>query len=71
MRRLGVILLQSNRTSCRVLPETLREAAAQGPGIALEIAHPDDLSPEAVAARMLAMGEQVTALAVVAAEHPA
>lgn len=70
VRHLGVILLQSNRTFYRVLAEALREAAAQDPGVALEIAHLDDLSPEAVAARMLELGEQVEALAVVAAEHP-
>jgi LacI family transcriptional regulator len=70
VRRLGALLLQSNRTFYRLVAEALREAAQAVPGTALEVAHLDDLSPEAVAARMLEMGEGVEALAVVAAEHP-
>lgn len=69
-RRLGVLLQQSNRTFYRMLAEALREAAGGDPGIALDVAHMDDLSPEAVAARMIEMGGRVEALAVVSAEHP-
>jgi LacI family transcriptional regulator len=70
VRRVGVLLLQSNRTFYRGVAQALHEAAEGDPGLALEVAHMDDLAPEAVAARMLEMGEQVAALAVVAAEHP-
>lgn len=70
VRRLGVLLLQSNRSFYRLVGDALREAALGSPDVALEVAHMDDLSPEAVAARMLEMGERVEALAVVAAEHP-
>lgn len=70
MRRFGVLLQQSNRTWYRLIAEALRDAAAKDASIALEIEHMDDLSPEAVAARMIEMGAEVEALAVVAAEHP-
>ncbi|MBP1804173.1 LacI family DNA-binding transcriptional regulator [Rubellimicrobium aerolatum] len=70
VRRLGVLLLQSNRTFYRLVAQALRDAAAADPGVALEVEHLDDLSPEAVAARMTEMGQRVEALAVVSAEHP-
>ncbi|WP_281282968.1 LacI family DNA-binding transcriptional regulator [Rubellimicrobium rubrum] len=70
VHRLGVLLQQSSRTFYRMLAEALSEAAAGDPGLGLDIAHMDDLSPEAVAARMMEMGSNVQALAVVSAEHP-
>jgi LacI family transcriptional regulator len=69
-RRLGVLLQQSNRSFYRAIAQALRDAAAGDPSLALEVEHMDDLSPEAVAARMMEMGSQVEALAVVSAEHP-
>lgn len=43
---------------------------AEDPSIRLDVAHMDDLSPEAVASQMQEMGSRVEALAVVSAEHP-
>ena len=68
--RLGFLLQQSNRTFYRIIAEALRNAAAAAGGIEAQIEHMDDLSPDAVSARMLDMGDRVDALAVVAAEHP-
>lgn len=68
--RLGFLLQQSHRPWYRAVADALRSAAAADTGVEAVIDHMDDLSPEAVAARMAAMGEGVDALAVVAAEHP-
>ena len=69
--RLGFLLQQSNRTFYRLLADALRKAAqAAGPGIEAVVDHMNDLAPDAVAARMQALGETVDALAVVSAEHP-
>lgn len=68
--RLGFLLQQSHRTFYCLIAEALRQAAAESPvPVEVVIEHMDDLSPEAVSARMLAMGGQVQALAVVSAEH--
>lgn len=68
--RLGFLLQQSNRPWYRTIATALRAAGETGEGVETQIEHMDDLSPEAVAARMLDMGARVDALAVVAAEHP-
>ncbi|NBZ89826.1 LacI family DNA-binding transcriptional regulator [Stagnihabitans tardus] len=64
--RLGFLLQQSHRTFYRLIAQALREQAQE---VEVVIEHMDDLSPEAVSARMLEMGESVQALAVVSAEH--
>ncbi|MGB8814961.1 MAG: LacI family DNA-binding transcriptional regulator [Paracoccaceae bacterium] len=68
--RLGFLLQQSHRTFYRLIAEALQQAAAESPeAVEVVIEHMDDLSPEAVSAQMLRLGEQVQALAVVSAEH--
>lgn len=68
--KLGFLLQQSHRTFYRSIAEALRQAAAGYPEpIELIIEHMDDLSPEAVASRIVQVGEKVHALAVVSAEH--
>lgn len=69
--RLGFLLQQSHRTFYRLIADALKDAAASSPEpVDIIVEHLDDLSPETVAGRMLRMGEQVQALAVVSAEHP-
>jgi LacI family transcriptional regulator len=69
--RLGFLLLQSHRAFYRQIAEALRQAASESDEpVEAVIAHMDDLSPEAVADRMLRLGAEVQALAVVSAEHP-
>ena len=71
VQRLGFLLQQSNRTFYRLIAEALHTAAqTAGPQTEAVVEFMDDLSPEAVAARMLDMGRRVDALAVVSAEHP-
>jgi LacI family transcriptional regulator len=71
VQRLGFLLQQSNRTFYRLLADALNSAARDaGPQVEVVVEHMDDLSPEAVSARMLEMGAKVEALAVVSAEHP-
>jgi len=69
-KKLGILLLQSHRTFYRLLGSAL-QAAAQESSVPVEvlIEYLNDLSPEAIAARMLAIGEVVDAIAVVAAQH--
>jgi LacI family transcriptional regulator len=66
--RLGFLLQQSNRPYYRALATALEQAAR--PGVQLFVEHMDDLTPEAVAARMMDMGGRVDALAAISAEHP-
>lgn len=69
--RLGFLLQQSNRAFYQMIAGALKLAAAEaGPGVRIVVEHMDDLSPEAVAARMLDLGNRVDVLAVVTAEHP-
>lgn len=69
--RLGFLLQQSNRPYYQMLAAALTEAARHvGPGVKLLVEHMDDLAPEAVAARLLDMGNRVDAIAAVSAEHP-
>lgn len=67
--KLGFLLQQSDRGFYLGIAEALRSAAAAQP-VDVVIEHLDDLSPDAVAARILRLGAQVQALAVVSAEHP-
>lgn len=69
--RIGVLLQQSHRTFYRVIAEALRQAATETvEPVDLIVEHMDDLAPEAVANRMLRLGAEVDAIAVVSAEHP-
>jgi len=69
--RLGFLLQQSNRALYRMIAEAVQLAGSESPEpVKIVVEHMDDLSPEAVAARILRLGEQVQALAVVSAEHP-
>lgn len=68
--RLGFLLQQSHRTFYRLIAGALHQAAADSTDpVEVLIEHMDDLSPEAVSARILQMGAQVQALGVVSAEH--
>ncbi|MDO8986018.1 LacI family DNA-binding transcriptional regulator [Cypionkella sp.] len=68
--KLGFLLQQSHRTFYQMIADALRAAAEESPDpVDIIIEHIDDLSPEAVSTRMLALGEKVQALAVVTAEH--
>ena len=69
--RLGFLLQQSHRTFYRLIAEALRQAAEESSeAVDVVVEHMDDLSPEAVSAQILRLGENVHALAVVSAEHP-
>lgn len=70
--RLGVIIQTPHRPFSEVLERCLEAAAreAEGSEVRLRLEHLDDLSPEGVAARMLAFADHCDALAVLAAEHP-
>ena len=69
--RLGFLLQQSHRTFYRMIADALRQAETETPGpVEVLVEHMDDLSPEAVSDRILRLGQQVDALAVVSAEHP-
>lgn len=68
--RLGFLLQQSHRAFYRSIAEALHQAAAAASDpVDIIVEHMNDLSPEAVADRILHMGERVQALAVVSAEH--
>lgn len=69
--RLGFLLQQSNRPYYQMLAGALAEAARDaGPDVQLVVEHMNDLAPEAVAARLLDMGNRVDAIAAISAEHP-
>lgn len=68
--RLGFLLQQSHRTFYRLIAEALSEAAAASPEpVDVLVEHLDDLTPESVADRMIKLGEDVQAIAVITAEH--
>jgi len=70
--RFGVLLQQPTRTFYQNLAQALR-AAAERPGgsvVELQIEFLDELAPQNIAARLLALGEACQAVAVVAAVHP-
>lgn len=69
--KLGFLLQQSDRGFYRGIAEALRTASASMSEPAeLVVEYLDDLSPDTVATRILRLGAQVQALAVVSAEHP-
>ena len=70
--RLGFLLHQPNRTFYKNLAQALKTAAESQTDYQIDarIEFLDDLSPQNIAARMLALGEQCAAVAVVAAVHP-
>jgi LacI family transcriptional regulator len=71
-RTLGFLLQQGSRAWYRDLAAALTAAAAvrADARIGPRVEFMDDLSPEAVAERMLRLGAHVDAMAVVAAQHP-
>ena len=70
--RFGFLLHQPGRAFYRNIADALRAAAPTMPDceIELRIEFLDDLSPQNVAARMLALGAECDAVGVVAAVHP-
>lgn len=69
--RLGFLLQQSHRSFYRAIAEALHIAESEcAYPIKIVLEHTDDLSPEAVSNKMLSLGGQVQALAVISAEHP-
>ena len=70
--RLGVLLQQGGRTFYRNLGEALtREAERHSDGkVELTLEYLDDLSPDRVADRLIALGDACESVAVVAAQHP-
>lgn len=70
--RLGVIVQTPHRQFSQAVAMQLEAAAAEvvAAEVRLRFEHLDDLSPDGFAARLLAMGDECDAIAVVAAEHP-
>ncbi|HPE25750.1 LacI family DNA-binding transcriptional regulator [Albidovulum sp.] len=70
--RLGVLLQQGGRTFYRNLGEALANEARRYPDgqIDLALEYLDDLSPDKVAARLIALGDTCESVALVAAQHP-
>jgi|SRR6056297_96307 len=70
--RLGVLLQQSGRTFYRNLGEIIERTARQYPDCEVELTleYLDDLSPDRVAERLIALGASCEAVALVAAQHP-
>ena len=71
-RRIGVLLLQENRAFYSDLGAALREAARNCVefDVDLTLEFMNDLSPDQVAERLLAIGSKCDSVALVAAEHP-
>ena len=71
-RHFGFLLLQGNRMFYRNVADALRQAAANNPeaNISTEVVFMEELTPSAVAERILELGKKVDALGLVAAEHP-
>jgi LacI family transcriptional regulator len=70
--RFGFLLHQPGRAFYVNVAQALRAAAAKlpDPEIDIRIEFVDDLSPQNIAARMLALGSECNAIGVVAAVHP-
>ncbi|WP_158818256.1 LacI family DNA-binding transcriptional regulator [Methylocapsa sp. S129] len=70
--RFGVLLQQPTRTFYQNLAQALRSAAERltDCDVDLQIEFLEELSPQNIAARMLALGEKCAAIGVVAAVHP-
>ena len=71
-RTFGFLMQQSGRSLYQILGRELIAAARAATAVDVEavVEHRDDLSPEATAARLLKLGREVNAIAVVAADHP-
>ena len=72
IRRVGILLLQENRAFYSDLGTALREAAqtCMEFDVDLTLEFMNDLSPNHVAERLLAIGSKCDSVALVAAEHP-
>lgn len=72
VHRLGVVLLQRNRSFYQAIARHFEAAAASfaDAAVDLRIEFLDDLSPENVSAKLLEIGEESDCIAVVTAEHP-
>jgi LacI family transcriptional regulator len=70
--RFGVLLQQPTRTFYKDLAGALRSAADRVPDadVEVQIEFLEELSPQNIATRMIALGERCNAISVVAAVHP-
>ena len=70
--RLGVLLQKRGSLFYQDLAKAIQNelSAARAPACRLQLAFVDDITPGAVAQRMLALADQVDVVAVVAADHP-
>ena len=70
--KIGILLLQKGRRFYRNLGETMQAevAARSNENVDLTLEYLEDLSPERVAERLIAMGDKCESVALVAAQHP-
>ena len=70
--KLGILLQQKGRRFYRNLGDAMVAEAGRrsGENVELSLEYLDDLSPERVAERLIALGETCEAVALVAAQHP-
>jgi LacI family transcriptional regulator len=70
--RLGILLLQSNRSFYQRLAKSLEDAALaiDHSDVRLKISYINNLSPDHVAQRLLELGGESDCIAVVSAQHP-
>ncbi|WP_394886220.1 LacI family DNA-binding transcriptional regulator [Mesorhizobium sp. AaZ16] len=71
-RKLGFLMQQSHRPLYQMWAAGIVDAAKRHPDAVVEpnVQFEDDLSPEAVSANLLKMGEHADALAIITADHP-
>ncbi|TCV69356.1 LacI family DNA-binding transcriptional regulator [Neorhizobium sp. S3-V5DH] len=71
-RTLAFLMQQSHRPLYQLWAEALTSASLRRPDVVIEpnVVFEDDLSPEAVSANLLKMGESADAIAVITADHP-
>jgi LacI family transcriptional regulator len=71
-RSLGFLMQQSHRPLYQMWADAIIAAASRRAGAVVEprVLFEDDLSPEAVAANLMRLGEAVNAVAVITADHP-
>ena len=72
VKRIGILLLQENRVFYSDLGAAIGRAAAQytGAKVELTLEFMNDLTPDYVSSRMIAVGRECQSVALVAAEHP-
>lgn len=68
--RIGILLQQRSRRFYANLGEAMNAEAGRQDTVDLTLEYLDDLSPERVAERLIAMGETCESVALVAAQHP-